>query len=190
MTPSCFIPSFAFFFVFIAWKCWEVILTDLKIALFTTGTQTLWKLDGNFYLLIKYFFFYWSLTDDNELPKPITRGIAPLKGKRKLFEAPKPHYYYHLEYKLFPSDTEPIKADVVTYGVAAKIYSESDSKVLKTWRDGDKTWVTWTHRLVYFFIHLFNFFFSPWWFDFITFFPISTPFSSLMSAPPQVCFCS
>ena len=57
MTPSCFIPSLLFFFVFIAWKCWEVILTDLKIALFTTGTQTLGKLDGNFYLLIKYFFF-------------------------------------------------------------------------------------------------------------------------------------
>ena len=73
-----------------------------------------------------------------------------MKEKRKLFEAPKPQYYYHLEYKLFPTDTEPVKADVVTYGVAAKIYSESDSKVLTTWRDGDKTWVTWTHRLVSF----------------------------------------
>lgn len=75
------------------------------------------------------------------------RGLEALKGKRKLFEAPKPQYYYHLEYKLFPTDTEPMKADVVTYGVAAKIYSESDSKVLKTWREGEKTWVTWTHRL-------------------------------------------
>lgn len=84
-------------------------------------------------------------SDDSELTKPQTRGIAPLKGKRKLFEAPKPHYYYHLEYKLFPTDTETVKADVVTYGVAAKIYTESDSKVLKTWRDEDKTWVTWTH---------------------------------------------
>ena len=86
-------------------------------------------------------------TDDIELPKPVMRGLEALKGKRKLFEAPKPHYYYHLEYKLFPTDTEPMKADVVTYGVAAKIYSESDSKVLKTWREGGKTWVTWTHRL-------------------------------------------
>ncbi|KAL9960808.1 hypothetical protein ACROYT_G034311 [Oculina patagonica] len=84
-------------------------------------------------------------TDDSD-PKPMTRGMNGLmKGKRKLFEAPKPHYYYHLEYKLFPNDPDPVKADVVTYGVAAKIYSESDSKVLKTWRDGDKTWVTWTH---------------------------------------------
>lgn len=83
-------------------------------------------------------------SDDSE-PKPVNRGIAAIKGKRKLFEAPKPHHYYHLEYKLFPTDPEPVKADVVTYGVAAKIYSESDSKVLKTWREGDRTWVTWTH---------------------------------------------
>ena len=73
--------------------------------------------------------------------------MIPLKGKRKLYEAPKPHYYYHLEYNLFPElDTEPVKNDLVTYGVAAKIYSEMDSKVLKTWQDGEKTWVTWTHR--------------------------------------------
>lgn len=92
-----------------------------------------------------YVFLCYS--DGND-PKPVTRGIQGLKEKRKLFEAPKPHYYYHLEYKLFPSDPDPVKADVVTYGVAAKIYSESDSKVLKTWHDGDRTWVTWTHRLV------------------------------------------
>ena len=89
-------------------------------------------------------FCYLDETD----PKPVTRGISGLKGKRNLFEAPKPNYYYHLEYKLFPNDPDPVKADVVTYGVAAKIYSESDSKVLKTWRDGERTWVTWTHRLV------------------------------------------
>jgi len=85
---------------------------------------------------------------DETDPKPVTRGVQGFKGKRKLFEAPKPHHYYHLEYKLFPNDPDPVKADVVTYGVAAKIYTESDSKVLKTWRDGDRTWVTWTHRLV------------------------------------------
>jgi len=80
--------------------------------------------------------------------KPLTRVFQGLKGKRKLYEAPKPQYYYHLEYKLFPNDPDPVKADVVTYGIAAKIYSESDSKVLKTWEDGERTWVTWTHRLV------------------------------------------
>lgn len=76
------------------------------------------------------------------------RGMIPLKDKRKLYEAPKPHFYYHTEYNLFPNDSEPVKTDIVTYGVAAKIYSETDSKVLKTWQDGDKTWITWTHRFV------------------------------------------
>lgn len=84
-------------------------------------------------------------SDDTVIPKPLMQGLLPLKGKRKLYEAPKPHYYYHLEYNLFPTDTEPVKNDLVTYGVAAKIYSETDSKVLKTWQDGDKAWVTWTH---------------------------------------------
>ena len=87
-------------------------------------------------------------TDETVIPKPLMRGMIPLKDKRKLYEAPKPHYYYHTEYNLFPNDSEPVKTDIVTYGVAAKIYSDADSKVLKTWQDGDKTWVTWTHRLV------------------------------------------
>lgn len=84
-------------------------------------------------------------SDETVVPRPLMRGMIPLKDKRKLYEAPKPHYYYHTEYNLFPNDSEPVKTDIVTYGVAAKIYSETDSKVLKTWQDGDKTWVTWTH---------------------------------------------
>ena len=83
---------------------------------------------------------------DNE-PKHLMKGaLAGPKGRRKLYEAPKPQFYYHLEYKLLPDDSEPIKADIVTYGVAAKIFSDGDSRVLKTWQDGEKTWVTWTHR--------------------------------------------
>lgn len=84
-------------------------------------------------------------SDETVIPRPLMRGMIPLKDKRKLYEAPKPHFYYHTEYNLFPNDTEPVKTDIVTYGVAAKIYSETDSKVLKTWQDGDKTWITWTH---------------------------------------------
>ncbi|XP_032228067.2 uncharacterized protein LOC5503934 [Nematostella vectensis] len=78
-------------------------------------------------------------------PKPNLKGLGGLKGKRRVFEAPKPHNYYHLEYKLMPDDAETMKTDVVTYGVAAKIYMESDSKILKTWKDGNKTWIAWTH---------------------------------------------
>ena len=84
--------------------------------------------------------------DSESDPKPNNKGLGGFKGRRRVYEAPKPQNYYHLEYKLLPDDADIIKTDVVTYGVAAKIYTESDSKVMKTWRDGDKTWVAWTHR--------------------------------------------
>ena len=76
------------------------------------------------------------------------KGLAGLAGGRKrVYEAPKPQHYFHLEYKLLPEE-EPIKTDLVTYGIAAKVYMETDSKVLKTWKDGDLTWVAWTHKYV------------------------------------------
>lgn len=69
------------------------------------------------------------------------------KGKKlAVYEAPKPQNYFHLEYKLFPDDIEPVKTDVVVYGVAAKIYNENESKVLKTWKEGDKIWIAWRRR--------------------------------------------
>jgi len=74
------------------------------------------------------------------------RGLGGLTGRRRVYEAPKPQHYFHLEYKLLPDDTETVKTDIVTYGVAAKIYMETDSKVLKTWKEGGKTWIAWTHR--------------------------------------------
>lgn len=52
--------------------------------------------------------------------------------------------YFHCEYKLLPDDKHTIKTDVVTFGTAAKLYCENDSKVLRTWLDKNKTWVTWT----------------------------------------------
>jgi hypothetical protein len=45
-----------------------------------------------------------------------------------------------------PDDLEPVKTDVVMYGVAAKIYNENDSKVLKTWKEGEKIWIAWTQK--------------------------------------------
>ncbi|XP_071485699.1 uncharacterized protein [Diadema antillarum] len=67
------------------------------------------------------------------------------KKKQRIMEAPKAQGYYHCEYYLLPDDAEPIKTDVVTFGMAAKIYTEHDSKVLKTWQEGDLTWIAWSH---------------------------------------------
>ena len=66
--------------------------------------------------------------------------------KKRLVDAPKAQNFFHFEYILFPDDDEAVKTDVVTFGMAAKIYTErQEPKVLKTWVEGDRTWVAWTH---------------------------------------------
>ena len=68
--------------------------------------------------------------------------------KKRVIEAPRAQNYYHLEYKLLPDDDELMKTDVVSYGVACKVYMERhDPRVVKTWQDGDVTWFSWAHRL-------------------------------------------
>jgi len=59
-------------------------------------------------------------------------------------ELPQVQNYFHCQYKLLPDDKDYVKTDVVTFGMAAKMYGDSDSKVLRTWLDGNKTWVAWT----------------------------------------------
>jgi len=63
------------------------------------------------------------------------------KGKKTL-DAPKPVYYFHVEYELVPT-MGVVEADIVTYAIGAKIFTEDDSKVVRTWFDGDMMWVTW-----------------------------------------------
>lgn len=76
--------------------------------------------------------------------------------KKRLIEAPRAQNYYHLEYRLLPpeapgsgttaQDDELSKTDVVTYGVACKVYMEKhDARVVKTWQEGDITWFSWAH---------------------------------------------
>ena len=69
------------------------------------------------------------------------------KKKKRIVEAPKAENHYHCEYYVLPDDKDPVKVDVVTYGMAAKIYTEGmEAKVLKTWQEGGElTWVAWTH---------------------------------------------
>jgi len=67
-----------------------------------------------------------------------------LPDGKKSESAPQVQNYLHCQYKLLPDDKDFIKNDIVTFGMAAKMYGDNDSKVLRTWNDGDKTWVAWT----------------------------------------------
>jgi len=67
------------------------------------------------------------------------------KSKRVISD-PKAQGYYHIEYYLLPTDADPNKTDITLFGIAAKIYPEKqDAKAMKTWTEGNKTWVAWTH---------------------------------------------
>ena len=90
------------------------------------------------YLTNVYIFF----TAEEDVPKLDDL----MRKKKRIVEAPKAQNYYHCQYYLLPDDTEAIKTDVVTFGMAAKIYTEHDSKVLKTWQEKNQTWIAWSHR--------------------------------------------
>ena len=61
------------------------------------------------------------------------RAEAPSEGP------PKPQSYYHLEARLLPGLTEPLKADLVVMGPVVRIYRDNESKVC---RRGDGVVVT------------------------------------------------
>ncbi|XP_042195614.1 uncharacterized protein cfap92, partial [Callorhinchus milii] len=55
--------------------------------------------------------------------------------------------YYHLEFSLFPDEAEPIKIDLADFGLAVKVYMESETKVLVPWDDGERMWVAWNQEV-------------------------------------------
>lgn len=52
--------------------------------------------------------------------------------------------YFHCQYKLLPDDKGYVNTDVVTFGDAAKLYADNDSKVLRVWVEGKRSWVVWS----------------------------------------------
>nr|XP_022302036.1 uncharacterized protein LOC111110021 isoform X1 [Crassostrea virginica]XP_022302037.1 uncharacterized protein LOC111110021 isoform X1 [Crassostrea virginica]XP_022302039.1 uncharacterized protein LOC111110021 isoform X1 [Crassostrea virginica] len=86
-----------------------------------------------------------STVEDEDVP-----DIKQLiKKKKQVFEAPRVQNYYHLEYYLTPEENSLQKVDVVTYGPAAIIFMAShDPRIVRTWIEGELTWVAWTHKHV------------------------------------------
>ena len=72
-----------------------------------------------------------------------------IRRNKKTFEAPRPTNYYHCEYSIAPK-FDNTATDVVAYAVAAKVFTENDSRVVRTWDDGQHVWVAWMHRSVRF----------------------------------------
>ncbi|KAB5537023.1 hypothetical protein PHYPO_G00114050 [Pangasianodon hypophthalmus] len=64
-----------------------------------------------------------------------------------IIEAPKAQAYYHIEYNLLPDDSEPIKVDLVMFGLVAKVYMDNETKVLKAWQEGDHLWLGWSQAV-------------------------------------------
>ena len=66
------------------------------------------------------------------------------KKKKRVVEAPKAQSLFHCEYNLLPDGKGFYKADIVTYGMIAKIYLEgSDTRVVRTWNNAGLCWVAW-----------------------------------------------
>ncbi|XP_056000936.1 uncharacterized protein LOC130048351 isoform X2 [Ostrea edulis] len=86
-----------------------------------------------------------STVEDEDVP-----DIKQLiKKKKQVFEAPRAQNYYHLEYYLTPEESSLQKVDVVTYGPAAIIFMAShDPRIVRTWIEGELTWVAWSHKHV------------------------------------------
>lgn len=83
----------------------------------------------------------FDTTESEEQPQPIDTSNG------QTIDAPLSTSYYHLEYSLLPGE-EPMKTDVVFYGVACKVYMEKhEARVVKTWQEDDVTWIAWAYRL-------------------------------------------
>ncbi|KAI5093505.1 hypothetical protein C0J45_16643 [Silurus meridionalis] len=78
---------------------------------------------------------------------PVIDAEKKNKGKKSIIEAPKAQAHYHIEYNLLPVEHEPVKVDMVMYGLVAKVYMDNETKVVKAWQEGDNIWLGWTQSV-------------------------------------------
>ncbi|KAK3536659.1 hypothetical protein QTP86_015455, partial [Hemibagrus guttatus] len=84
--------------------------------------------------------------DDPVMATEDEKQLRKVQSKCNI-EAPKAQAYYHIEYNLLPDDSEPIKVDLVMFGLVAKVYMENETKVLKPWQEGDLLWIGWSQSV-------------------------------------------
>ncbi|XP_059185278.1 uncharacterized protein cfap92 [Centropristis striata] len=99
------------------------------------------------------YYVTWTVNIALAVPKGEEVDVPEAHGKAKktnsstvLVKAHKAQSCYHIEYKLLPGDTETVKVDLVVFGPVAKMYKEDEFKVLRTWHEGDETWIGWTQN--------------------------------------------
>ncbi|XP_030314483.1 uncharacterized protein KIAA1257 homolog [Calypte anna] len=68
-----------------------------------------------------------STGQKQQKPSPSNTQGKQIKAD-ELGATPSVHYSYHIEYLLLPDDLEPRKLELVVFGVAAKLLTESDSE--------------------------------------------------------------
>ncbi|XP_065909362.1 uncharacterized protein [Dysidea avara] len=65
--------------------------------------------------------------------------------KKRVYDAPKPSCYFHMEYQLLPGQASVYKTDVVAFGIVSKVYTDADSRVVKTSPEGANISYGWKH---------------------------------------------
>ncbi|XP_056294382.1 uncharacterized protein FLJ43738 isoform X2 [Pseudoliparis swirei] len=96
----------------------------------------------NYVMWTVYIALAFPREEDSDAPDAL--GKTNLDVSTVLGKVYKAQSCFHVQYKLLPGDLETFKVDIVVFGPVAKMYKEDEFKILRTWSEGDQTWVGWT----------------------------------------------